>query len=141
MLTTAQRMQVRMYLGWSERFHQTDSALEQAMNALDQSQSTDAEAQVISYLTELGTIDTSITAAYVNLQATQVGSIKLDGPRQIAVLRGEGRRIVGRIASLLGVEVRHDSFAPAGPSQRASVHGMMPQGNGSGGNGGLPPMG
>ena len=31
-LTDTQRQKVRMYLGWSERFHQYDSRLEQAMN-------------------------------------------------------------------------------------------------------------
>jgi hypothetical protein len=135
-LTTQQRMQVRMYLGWSERFHQTDSRLEQAMNALDESQSTDAEAQVITILGQLTAIDTALTNALPLLQAKKVGSIELPGTMQIGMLRSEGRRLAGRIAALLGVEVRHDVFSGAGPRAFAGAGGMV---SGSGGN--LPPLG
>lgn len=136
-LSPPQRMQVRLYLGWSERFHQTDSRLEQAMNALDGSQSVDAEAYVVTLLTACADIDSRLTASYLALKAKKVGSIELDGVMQIAMLRSEGRRLAGRIASLLGVEVRHDVFSGAGPRTFASTHGMVPGGE----DGGLVPIG
>ncbi len=135
MLTNGQRMQIRLYLGWSERFHQTDSQLEQAMNALDSSQSTDAEALILTVIMALIDIDTRLVDALRRLKATQVASITLPGPMEIAMLRSEGRRLVGRIASLLGVEVRHDVFSGSGPMARAGVHGMYQVG------GGMPPLG
>lgn len=133
MLTPAQRMQVRKYLGWSERFHQTDSRLEQAMNGLDYTQSSDAEADIILTLGKIADIDTRLTGALDSLGALQVGSIKLPGPMEIGMLRSEGRRLIGGVAALLGVEVRHDYFSPSGPTAHASAGGM--------GGGNMPPLG
>lgn len=126
-------MQIRKYLGWSERFHQTDSRLEQAMNALDGSQSDDARTDVLATLTKVADIDTRLTGALDSLGALQVGSIKLPGALEIGMLRSEGRRLIGGIAALMGVEVRHDYFSPSGPTTHAGAGGM------SGGN--MPPLG
>ncbi len=127
-LTSVQRMKIRLYLGWSERFHQTDSRLEQSMNALDSSQSDDARAYVITALTSLADIDTRLTDALSRLKALKVGSIELPGPGEIGMLRSEGRKFAGRIASILGVEIRHDVFSGAGPNAYASWGGMVPLG-------------
>ena len=34
-ITEAQRVKVRLYCGWSARFWQTDTTLEQSLNALE----------------------------------------------------------------------------------------------------------
>lgn len=134
-LTSAQRMLTRLYLGWSERFHQTDTRLEQAMNAIDSPQNTDALAQLQAYLTTLADIDARLTDALCRLRALEVGSIKLPGPMEIGMLRSQGRMYAGRIASILGVEIRHDVFSGGGPREFATAKGMMPA------RGGFPPLG
>lgn len=112
-LTEAQRSSVRLYVGWSERFHQFDSELEQAMNAL--ATAPDGEAIVLAAVAACEDIDVKLTAAHGRLKAMKVGSIGLSGPGEIRALRSEGRRHAGRIASVLGVSIRHDVFTGSGP--------------------------
>lgn len=125
-LTEDQKFQIRLYLGWSERFHQHDSGLEQAMSALTTRPS--AEAGVISLLGECVRIDTALVAAEKRIQAAQAGPITLNS-MEITQLRDRGRQFVGRIASILGVEVRNDVFSSGLPSARASADGMVGGGN------------
>lgn len=133
-LLPVQRMQVRLYLGWSERFHQTDSRLEQALNALDGPQSVDAEAYVVDTLCKLQNIDSRLTDALSRLSVVKIDNIEIS-QREIPMIRNEGRRLAGRIASLLGVEVRHDVFSGGGPQDFATYAGMFPAGGGN-----LPPL-
>ena len=107
-LTEAQRVKVRFYLGWSARFHQTDSRLEQAMNAI--AAEAETQTQVETQLTALDDITTKLTASHARLKALQVGSIQLPGALEVSVLRSEGRRHAGALAATLGVDVRHDAF-------------------------------
>lgn len=125
-LTEDQKFQIRLYMGWSERFHQEDSALEQAMSALETR--TSAQAGVVALLGQCVRIDDSITAAEKRLKATEMGPITLNGG-EIGQLRDRGREFVGRIASILGVEVRNDVFSGNLPSGRASALGMVGGGN------------
>jgi hypothetical protein len=125
-LTEEQKFKLRLYLGWSERFHQHDSALEQAFSALESRPS--AENGTIALLAECERIDSAITAAEGRLKATTVGSIELN-TMEINQLRDRGRQFVGRIASILGVEVRNDVFSGALPTARASAFGMVYGGN------------
>jgi hypothetical protein len=125
-LTEDQKFQLRLYLGWSERFHQFDSGLEQAMSALETRAS--AEAGVISMLVECVRIDTALIAAEKRLKASEMGPITLNGG-EIEQLRDRGRQFVGRIASILGVEVRNDVFSGGPPSARATADGMAGGGN------------
>jgi len=126
-LTEEQKLDVRMYLGWSERFHQFDSELEQAIAALETLPA--AETRIVELVAECQRIDASITAAEARLKALKVGSIELTGGGEIEMLRGRGRQAVGRMASLLGVEVRHDAFAAHAPRARATRTGMVGGGN------------
>src|SRR5688572_19681854 len=102
-LTEDQKFKIRLYLGWSERFHQHDSALEQALSALVTHPS--AEAGVIALIAECERIDTALVSAEKRTQAAQAGPITLNS-MEIHQLRDRGRQFVGRIASILGVEVR-----------------------------------
>lgn len=125
-LTDDQKFQIRLYMGWSARFHQFDSALEQALAALE---TTPAEqAGVLGFVAECQRVDAAITAAETRLKATTVGTIDLNGA-EINQLRDRGRQFVGRIASVLGVEVRNDVFSGNAPSSRATVGGMAGGGN------------
>lgn len=125
-LTEDQKFQVRLYMGWSERFHQHDSALEQAMSALETRAS--AQAGVITMLAECVRIDAAVTAAESRIKAMSVGPIELNNG-EINQLRDRGRQYVCRIASILGVEVRNDVFSGGLPSDRASAFGMVGGGN------------
>lgn len=111
-LTIAQKADIRLYLGWSARFHQIDTRLEGAMVAVSEDPA--HEAQVIALLGEMANIDVKLKAAYPRLQASKVGSIELN-VGEIGMLRSEGRRFVARMSSVLGVEVKHDVFAGAIP--------------------------
>ena len=132
-LTATQRAQVRLYCGWTARFRQTDSRLEQSMNALDAG---DAETITVAagMLVSLVDIDTKLVDAHKRIKANTVGSIKLTEEKEIGILRSEGRRFAGRLASLLGVEVRHDVFSGNGPSWWSGTNGPT-------GGGNLPPRG
>lgn len=122
-LTDQQKADVRIALGWSARFHQTDSRLEQAMSALDSEP--EHEAQVVALLAEVVDIKTKLKTAHSRLKAVKVGSINLDGLRtELAGLRMEGRRHTGEMAAILGVERRHDIFSSSGPRGFASVFGL-----------------
>lgn len=138
-LTNPQRVQIRLYLGWSARFRQFDSRLEMAMNAIDAQATDDPDtlAEVAALLVALAAMEPRLTDAYLRLQATKLGSIDLDARAEIAVLRSEGRRLVGRLSSTLGVPVRHDVFSGRAPAAFASASGMIP----AEGRGNLPRMG
>lgn len=127
--TSAQRAKIRWYLGWSARFHQFDSRLEQAMNAVDSEPTDDTSALIIANLTAMDALNTSIVAAYQRLKATKVGSIDLPGGMEIGMLRSEGRRLTGQVASTLGVEVRHDVWSGTGNKSFAGPDGLSVGGN------------
>lgn len=119
----AQRVEIRFYLGWSARFHQFDSRLEQAMNAVDTELDTQAKAEVI--LAALADVMAKLTDAHSRLKALKVGSIELPGKIEIAMLRAEGRRHAGALAALHGVEVRHDVFGSGRYRYFATSDGLV----------------
>lgn len=125
-LTSAQKFSIRKYLGWSQRFFQTDSTLEMALSAVDND--VDASADILANVTECVRIDDAITAAERRLKASSVGPIDLN-VGEIPQLRDRGRQFVGRIASVLGVEVRNDVFSSVLPSSHATSLGMVGGGN------------
>lgn len=125
-LTSAQKFSIRKYLGWSQRFFGTDSALEMALSAIDND--ADASADVLANVTECVRIDAAIVAAERRLKASSVGPIDLNAA-EIAQLRDRGAQMVGRIASVLGVEVRNNVFSSDLPSSRATSFGMAGGGN------------
>lgn len=125
--TEPQRVKVRFYLGWSARFHQHDSRLEQAMNAIDVL--ADTQTQVELVLTDLDDLVTKLKDSYDRLKAMKVGSIELPGKNEVALLRSEGRRNVGGLAAILGVEVRQDVFGSGRYRHFATSGGLGGGGN------------
>jgi len=119
-LTNAQRTLVRLYMGWQDTHGQFDSRLEQAMNAVD------ARADLLAlftnlltdtppgFLATLASIDAKLAGTHGRMKAVAVGPLKLN-PGETQRLCGEGRRCVGRMASILGVAPRHDVFSNALP--------------------------
>lgn len=129
-LTATQRGQIRLYIGWSARFYQTDSRLEQAMNGMDTRP--EETLLILSELTRLIAVDAKLDDAANRFKAHKVGSIELQGDMELGLLRSQGRQAAGRMASLLGVEVRNDVFAGAGPRAYATAGGLMPSDAGGG---------
>lgn len=126
-LTEAQKVDLRMYLGWSDRFHQFDSELEHAIAAMESRPAT--EAKVLELVAECERVDALIQGAESRLKASVVGPITLNSA-EIEQLRQRGRTAVGRISTILGVDVREDVFGPNLPRARATRFGMI----GGGGN-------
>lgn len=125
-LTDEERCNVRMYMGWGARFAQTDSALERAMNAIDQMP---AElSKLREHLTELARVDAAILACEARFKADQVGSITLS-KTELPRLRSRGKERVGRMARQLGVAVRDDAFSPDLPRQTDGHGGPSGGGN------------
>lgn len=120
-LTTQQRADVRNSLGWSAQFAQTDNALENAFDGL--SAQPEHETQVVALLADIVLIKAQLVAARGRLLGTKVGSIELDAfKHEMAALRWEGKRITGEMASIMGVERRHDIFSSGSPG-RTGWHG------------------
>lgn len=126
--TSGQKANIRLYLGWSARFHQFDSRLEQAMSAIDNEMDDSTHDIIVAKLASLASIDTRLTDALGRIKALKVGSIDLPGAMELGLLRSEGRRFVGQLAATLGVEVRHDVFRGGGPRSFATHEGLIPGG-------------
>lgn len=126
-LTDAQRAEIRMFLGWTPRYGQTDNALERAMNAIetfpaDESLITNAIGDdPPGLLASIKDVDSKLIVAHGRLKADNVGSIQLNR-REMSQLYRDGKRMVGRLARLLGVEVRGGPFS-SGRGGRASAYG------------------
>ncbi len=123
--TDVEKANIRLYMGWSARFHQGDSRLEQAMSAIAGESSDATHDLVTGLLTTIEDIDTRITSSYNRMKANKVGSIDLPGAQELGLLRSEGRRFVGRLASILGIETRHDVFSGSTPRGGHDVGGGL----------------
>lgn len=119
--TGDEKVQIRMYTGWGNRFLQFDDALEQALYTTENDP--DVQALVRAQLVELVRIDAAITAAESRLKASTVGSIELN-PMELDQLRGRGRQVAARLCRAIGVEARGDAFDPSLPTQREGINGM-----------------
>lgn len=124
--TSAERLKVRIYTGWSQRFLQDDSALERALNAT--SGDADTETEVRAILAEIVVIEAELTGAHARFQAVKVGSIGLN-TMETGKLRSRGREKSGRLCQILGVEGRHDPWSGRMPRHRAGRRGTyLPHG-------------
>ncbi len=124
-LTLAEKADIRFYLGWSDRFRQTDSRLEQAMLGITAEGETLVRAEIVA----CKDIDTRLLDSLGRLKALKVGSIDLPGKNEIDELEKQGRRRVSRIASTLSVEVREDVFSSSSSSRFGSHGGPSGGGN------------
>ena len=117
-LTAQQRADVRNALGWSAQFSQTDNALENAFDGLETNP--EHEAQVIALLADIAAVKTQLVDSRRRLKGLKVGTIELDAFRsELAALRWDGKRLTGELASIVGVERRHDIFGSGTPGRVA----------------------
>jgi len=135
-LTDAQKAEIRMFLGWTPRYGQVDDALTRALSAIetfpaDESLITNAIGDdPPGLLVSIKDVDAKLVNAHGRLKADNVGSIQLNRA-ELRQLRSEGKRLVGRLAGILGVEVRGDPFSSGSRRSRASAFGArnyFPQG-------------
>lgn len=129
-LSATQKAQCRQYLGWSFGFNDRDSHLEQSFSGL--ATKPDEELLLTDTLENGGIIlslidiDKKLVLAHKRRKATNVGDIKLNA-KELRDLRSEGNRFVGRLARLLGVEVRDGGgFSDGLPSSRTMGGGYYP---------------
>lgn len=136
--TSAQKTSIRFYCGWTARFVQTDTRLEQAISSAEND--ADVTTQIVALLASLSDIDTKLVDAHKRIKVNKVGSIELPGQMELMSLRSEGRRFAGRLASILGVPIRNDVFSGVPPKNFQTLVGPF-GGMGSSGGGNLPPLG
>lgn len=116
-LTPQQRADVRNSLGWSAQFAQTDNALENAFDGLETQP--EHETQIIALLADISAVKLQIVDARKRLKGLKVGSIELDAFRsEMTALRWDGQRLTGEMASIMGVERRHDIFSSGTPGRQ-----------------------
>lgn len=109
-LTNAQKVSCRYWLGYSGRFYQVDSALEQAMAAIADA---DLEARIAAVLTELDALDAKRADVRSRAGIRQVDEIVFQDGKAAGLdaIRTEGTMLVGRLAALFGVDVRRNPFS------------------------------
>lgn len=121
-LTGLQRAQVRRFLGWPARFHQTDDRLEQAMNSL--ANTPDDESLVIEDLARCQAALTQMDATETTSKAVGVGPIQLRVHYQIAAILKKGELAAKRIASILGVPFVNNVWHAGSPAAFAGPFGQ-----------------
>lgn len=120
-LTGTQRASVRLYLGWPARFLQS-SPLEQAMDAV--ANQPDDEANIVALLPQVAAVDEKLTATITTcLRIARADSVEFKADNGIGLLVRQGRRLVGRISSILAVPIDRDYFGPARTSGNYMLEG------------------
>lgn len=105
-LTTTQRAKVRRYLGYPDGNRELSSSLEGAMTSL----SVEGEAEVVSVLSQLATIEANLESSWARQKVVRAEEVTLAGADEIMALRAEGNRLAATLGSLLGVEPRRQAF-------------------------------
>ena len=118
--TDSERLKVRIYTGWSDRFAQDDGALERALNGTNGRPETETEIRAL--LADIAVIETELTNSHARYQAVKVGSIVLN-QAETSKLRSRGREKSGRICQIFGVEGRNDPWSGRMPRHRSGRRG------------------
>jgi len=142
LITEADRVQFRMFLGYSDQFLQADPRLENAMTNVQcisdggtrpNPSPSAAEAQAKAIITKLQNLDTSLDNLQQFAGATSVdaGDASVDAAREDARLRALGRMYVHRLARIFDTLPISDiySMAPEGDEwRRRAAYGPFPFG-------------
>jgi hypothetical protein len=136
-LSDAEKIRIRRFIGWSDRFNNTDEALVRAFAAIDTLPDTVDEIRLL--IARCDDIETrvfgggDVKSAIDRLKASQVGAITLN-EAEVQQLLDLGLMSAAQIARLLGVEVRGGNpWSTSIPTERAWYGGPM-------GGGGLIPF-
>ncbi len=127
------RVQIRLYVGASAIFASLWPALE---NAISASQSvadggtrvdSSTETLVKGIIASLQQIDAARLNLITKFHAVKIDELTVDAVRGTAMLRSEGRVLVGRLCSTLGMRgPLHDVYSSSPPNVRGmSVYGDM----------------
>lgn len=138
-LSDAEVVRIRRFIGWADRFNNTDEALVRAIAAVNMR--TDTTDEIRMLLERADGIERRIfgddegkSTAVDRLKASQVGAITLN-EGEIQALLDLGLMCSAQIARLLGVEVRGGNpWSTSIPTERAWYGGPA-------GGGGLIPFG
>ena len=120
---------MRHYLGFGALFHQADPRLENALSAVQSSADggtrpdDSTEKQIRNWLAQLARIEARLEELWDEAEALKVDELGIDPMRALALLRSEGRRIVGAIARALSTSPRHDVFSAAEPNPNGPPFG------------------
>jgi len=115
--TESDRATVRHYLGFPALFHQAEPRLENALTSIQSEADggtrpdNSTELQIRGWLAQLARIEARLEEVWDEAEALKVDELGIDPMRALALLRSEGRRIVGGIARALGTRPRYDVFS------------------------------
>jgi hypothetical protein len=87
------------------------------------------ELQIRGWLAQLAKIESRLQDLWDEAEALKVDELGVDPMRAMALLRSEGRRIVGRVARALGTAPRHDVFSGAEPNPHGSPYTAIDNGD------------
>lgn len=105
-LSDANKAKVRRYLGYPDVNRELYHALEGALVAL----SAEAVTEVEAILTQLATLETTLTGGWSYQHVKRAEEVTLAGMDGLAALRSEGTRLVRQLAAMLGVDIRSNPF-------------------------------
>lgn len=124
-LTESEKTEIRLYLGWPMRHHDTDSALEQGLRAID------GIAEVLALiqgadglLAKLNDVDSRLEAALNRLKADKASDVTLNR-REQSQIRQHGHMLCLRLGQLVGVEMRTSPYAIAGKGYTSAAYGAQ----------------
>lgn len=115
------RVNIRLYLGYSALFLQADPRLESAITAtqavVDGGTRPDNSSELLakSIVTQLAAFDASIVGLSTQRGAGSVGGISIDPVRETARLRMLGRQYCHRLGRIFDTSPRADVFTSAMP--------------------------
>ncbi len=124
--TETDRVQIRHYLGFADLFLQADPRLEQAITSVQAraeggTRPDDAaERQLRGWLGQLARIEARFEEMWDEAEALEMSDLRVDPARGLALLRSEGRRIVGSLARALDTAPLHDVFSAPEPDPSGS---------------------
>lgn len=121
-LDDEEKAKIRLYLGWSARFHQTDSRLEQALSTV--SGMAAEEALIRADLARCDAALAQLDATETTAKAVAAGPIQLRVHYQIEAILRKGAIAAKRIASVLGVPFQNNVWCGGGPLGFAGPFGQ-----------------
>lgn len=126
--TEAQRVKLRSFLGWPDVHQQYNPYLEGTFTTIGARP--DTQARVESVITAIEAVETKLKAVAISFAGLKRAediewypSGQAGG--QIDVLRSEGRRLVGQLSTIFGVEIKSDYFGAGGMNTTRSSSGYI----------------
>ena len=115
----ADRVQIRMYIGYSATFQQADSRLESAITSVQATADggtrpdNSTELAIRGVIAQLQLTDQAIANLTPLYGASQLDEVSLDVARQDALLRKQARALVKRLCAFFDTRRYRDIYNPA----------------------------